>query len=120
MSEFSVLPLRLWPMQAVLTVQARAYAPHLIERESVLQAKVQAARPDQPLSWGAVRADAPDVLCGYAIACPWRSGKAPAWDARQLPPPVHLADCLYVHDIAIAPDCRSQGLAAQLMQQVLA
>ena len=68
MPEFSVSPLHLWPADAILAVQARAYAPHLIEQAEALQGKVQAARPDQPLSWGVVRAAAPDVLCGYAIA----------------------------------------------------
>ena len=119
MPEFSVSPLHLWPADAILAVQARAYAPHLIEQAEALQGKVQAARPDQPLSWGVVRAAAPDVLCGYAIACPWRSGMAPALGGQRLPPPAHEADCLYVHDIAIDPDYHGQGLAAQLMQHVL-
>lgn len=118
MPDFSIVPLHLWHISAVLAVQAKAYAPHLIERAEVLQGKVQAAQPDQPLSWGVVRADAPDVLCGYAIACPWQLGMAPGLDASELPA-VHAADCLYVHDIAIDPRHHGQGLAGRLMQQVL-
>lgn len=118
MPEFAVSPLHRWPIAAVLAVQAKAYAPHLIERAEVLQRKVQSARPDQPLSWGVALADAPDVLCGYAIACPWQLGLVPGLDAADLPA-VHVADCLYVHDIAIDPRHHGQGLAKRLMQQVL-
>ncbi|MDO4794384.1 MAG: GNAT family N-acetyltransferase [Brachymonas sp.] len=108
-------------MQAILAVQARAYDTHLIERASVLQAKVQAARADQPLSWGVALGhalDAPDALCGYAIACPWRLGLVPGLDAADLPA-VHVSDCLYVHDIAVDPRHHGQGLAGRLLQQVL-
>ena len=118
MALFQLSPLHLWHMEAVLAIQAKAHANHLLEQGEVLHRKVHAALPEQPLSWGAALAKAPDVLCGYAIACPWQGGVAPRLDEVHLPP-VHQADCLYVHDIAVDPACQGQGLAGQLMQQVL-
>ena len=118
MPAFELAPLRHWPIAAVLAVQAKAYAAYLVEQGEVLQGKVQAALPGQPLSWGIALKHAPDVLCGYAIACPWQGGVAPRLDEAHLPP-VHQADCLYVHDIAVDPACQGKGLAGRLMHQVL-
>ncbi len=119
MPAFELAPLQHWPIAAVLAVQAKAYAAHLVEQGAVLQGKVQAALPGQPLSWGIALAHAPDVLCGYAIACPWQRALAPGLDQAGRLPTAHLADCLYVHDIAIDPAHRGHKLAEKLMQQVL-
>lgn len=113
-----VQPLMHWPMEHLLAVQLQAYAPHLVEAASVLQHKLAAAAPGRPLSWGVARADAPDGLCGYAIACPWHSRQQPRWN-HVAATPLPEADCLYVHDIAIAPPYHGQGLAGSLMEQVL-
>lgn len=119
MTAFEILPLHAWPMEAVLAVQAKAHASHLIERGEVLQCKIQSASPNRPLSFGAARPDNPDALCGYAIACPWQRTLAPRWDEGRCSLSMHLADCVYVHDIAVDPSCQKQGLAGQLMLQVL-
>ena len=118
MPPYLLRPLQQWPIEAVLAVQAKAYAPCLIEHAHVLQKKLHAGLPERPLSWGAVMADTPDVLCGYAIAIPWSSKQVPIWNQSHLVAP-HQADCLYVHDIAIAPHHHGQGLANRLLQQVL-
>lgn len=115
---FLLQPLTNWPVTRVLTVQAQAYASHLMEDAAVLQHKLAATLPDHPLSWGVAPAHAPDALCGYAIACPWHSRQPPLWN-HATSVSVSQADCLYVHDIAIALPYHGRSLAAQLMEQVL-
>ena len=53
-------------------------------------------------------------LCGYLLAHPWRRGAPPALDSLigALPDD---PDCLYIHDLAIAPQRRGKGDAAVLL-----
>lgn len=109
-------PLHHWPLHAVLAVQAQAYGPMLCESAEVLARKIAAAAPTHPLSWGVGQGQS---LHAYAIALPWHSGHAPQWNHASpgIAPPE--ADCLYLHDIAVAPTHHGQGLAAALLQHVL-
>ena len=118
MPPYVLRPLQQWSIDAILAVQEKAYAPFLVEQAHVLQGKLDAGPPGHPLSWGAALADAPDELCGYAIAVPWSSKQVPMWNHTRLVSP-QQADCLYVHDIAVAPRHHGSGLANRLMQQVL-
>ena len=118
MPPYLLRPLQQWSIDAILAVQEKAYAPFLVEQAHVLQGKLDAGPPGHPLSWGAALADAPDELCGYAIAVPWSSKQVPMWNHTRLISP-QQADCLYVHDIAVAPRHHGSGLANRLMQQVL-
>lgn len=70
MPAFELAPLRHWPIAAVLAVQAKAYAAHLVEQGEVLQGKVQAALPGQPLSWGIALKHAP--MCCAVTPLPAR------------------------------------------------
>jgi GNAT superfamily N-acetyltransferase len=55
-----------------------------------------------------------DALCGYLLAHPWRRGAPPALDSLigALPDD---PDCLYIHDLAIAPQRRGKGDATRLL-----
>ncbi len=58
-----------------------------------------------------------DALCGYLVAHPWRRGTPPALDSLigTLP---DAPDCLYIHDLAIAPQRRGKGDAAALLESL--
>lgn len=106
---YTITPLNTWPIADILAIQQQAYHDGLIEQGEVLLHKIHSA----PLSLAAVKNGA---LCGYAIACPWHTSLAPVWNQST---PVAAPNCLYVHDIAIAPAHQGQGLAERLMRKVL-
>ena len=123
---FSLAALTPDHLVGVLSVQARAYGDALLEAPDVLRSKL---RVPGETCWGAFLAGAPDTplplpeqrLCAYAIA------HAQAPDAPlALNKVLHeraaptAADWLYVHDIAVDPDCAGQRLAERLLTQVLA
>ena len=53
-------------------------------------------------------------MVGYAVTHPWIDGRPPALDSLLGAIPDE-ADCLYVHDVALLPEARGQGLARQLV-----
>jgi GNAT superfamily N-acetyltransferase len=60
-----------------------------------------------------VLVDGTEVV-GYALSHPWRLSEIPPLDTLigALPP---ATDCLFVHDIALAPRIRGRGLGAEVM-----
>ncbi|HMB09197.1 GNAT family N-acetyltransferase [Saliniramus sp.] len=88
-----------------------------------LSKQVHAAYPEHPEiarerlalapQWCRVLAAGAD-LRGYLLAHPWRRGAPPALDSLigALPDD---PDCLYIHDLAIAPQQRGKGDAAVLL-----
>ena len=52
---------------------------------------------------------------GYAVSHPWYVNKIPPLDAflSDLPP---SPDCLFIHDVAVAPNSRRQGAAGKLIE----
>ena len=87
-------------------VQALADAAHpgLPERPEVLADKLR------HFPGGCLVLAAGDAVAGYAFAHPWRQGSLPKLDAPIGALPPH-ADCLYVHDVVVAPAARGQGAA---------
>lgn len=57
-------------------------------------------------------------VCGYAISHPIRHGQPPALDSLlgEIAPD---ADQYYIHDLAISPRLRGQGLAAECIERLL-
>jgi len=51
-------------------------------------------------------------LAGYALTHPWHFGRPPALNTRLRAIP-HDATTYYVHDVALLPDARGKGYAAQ-------
>jgi ribosomal protein S18 acetylase RimI-like enzyme len=62
-----------------------------------------------------VAVDTSDSVRGYAIAYPWHAGDMPKIDTLfgKLP---EDASVLYVHDIALLPSARRQGLVTELLK----
>ena len=92
----------------ILDIQAHCYEEQFHEALPVLEAKLDLS----PKSCWVVEGDA--GLKGYLFAHPWLSTAPPAWNAvlSQLP---DTADCFYLHDLAVAPNARGQGVAEALI-----
>ena len=100
--------MRLADIAAVMQVQAACYAIEMNEAESVMAAR--AARvPD--FAW--VAEDAQGV-CAYLLAYPSRLGRLTQLGADFAP--LLQADCLYLHDLAVAPRAAGQALGARLVR----
>ncbi len=60
-----------------------------------------------------VAANAENAVCGgYCIAHPWKRDQIPALNTMLGEIPKD-ADCLYIHDVAILPAARGEGLGAR-------
>ena len=108
-----VRPMRTEDLSAVLRIQALCYTAFTPESAASMDAK----RRHAPRScWVAEHGG--DVA-GYLLALPWRALDAPALDSviEGLPA---LTDCLYLHDLAIAPAARGGGVGAALVERFLA
>ncbi len=104
-------PMKASDLPAVMRIQRAAYGDAYQESAAVLGRKLELA-PDG--CWLAERGGEP---AAYVFAHPWRA------DA---PPPLHAplaalpdqADCVFMHDLAVAPSARGGGVAAGLLRGV--
>ncbi len=58
-----------------------------------------------------------DVSYGYALSHPWRLFNIPQLNKAPLSP-MALADCLYLHDLALLEIARGKGAAKQLVERL--
>jgi len=90
---------------AVLAIQSACYPPSMQESETIIRARL-AATPD--CAWVA---QAGERLCAYLSAYRSQLGKVtPLGGAFETAAP----DCLYLHDLAVAPHASGRGLGPQL------
>jgi len=108
-----VLPLRLRTMSAadlkgVLAVQRECYPPAMNEPAATILARLAQA-PD--FAWVA-ESDA--GVCAYLVAYPSRLGKLTRLGGSFTV--AENADCLYLHDLAVAPRALGGGVARALLR----
>lgn len=97
----------------VMEIQKHCYGDELQESLACLTAKWHAG----PASCFVACIDA--EVCAYIFAMPSLQTTLSAWNADQCSPP-SSPDCMYLHDLAIAPSARGRKLAARLVETVLA
>lgn len=97
---------------AVLEIQAVCYTEITPESDASLHAKLNASPST------CFVASIEGGVAGYLIALPWECSNPPALDAAtcRLPP---SPDCLYLHDLAVAPHARRSGAARALVEACL-
>lgn len=98
---------------AVLEIQSACYTELTPESDQSFRAKLGAS----PATCLAASLDG-DVV-GYLVSLPWRRSSPPALDSRECRLPLD-PDCLYLHDLAVAPRARSTGTGRALVDAFLA
>jgi predicted N-acetyltransferase YhbS len=97
-------------IDAVLAVQRAAYGDDYQEAAEVLLDKWRAGS-----AWCHV-AELAGQCVGYVLSHPWRHDRVPPLHRRlELPA---QPDCLFLHDLAVAPSGRGHGLGAALLRAV--
>lgn len=95
-------------LPAVMAVQAACYPPAMVEPMEVLADRLASAPTLSFLLEDAAGA------CAYLFCYPSRLGKVTRLGARFVLPPV--PDCLYLHDLAVAPRAGGRGAGPRLVQ----
>ncbi|WP_417067593.1 GNAT family N-acetyltransferase [Niveibacterium terrae] len=98
-------------LEQVFAVQCRAHAPDYHEPVEALASRLESGGDHCFVAAGA------EGLAAYLLAHPWR-GSPPA-----LHRPLICAgepDHLFLHDLAVAPECRGQRVAVALLEALLA
>ncbi len=108
---FSLRTMRADDIPAVLSIQAQSYSEVILEDEAVIRARLGAC---PGTAW--VAEDALGV-CAYLFAYPSRLGKVTPLDGHFQP---HAeADCLYLHDLAVATRANGRGIGPALASHAL-
>lgn len=100
-------------LDAVLALQQRCYGVSFLERREAFAAKL-AATQGLDCCWVARRDGEP---LAYAVSLPVCEATLPALDAPQVEPRA-APTLLYLHDMAVAPEARSLGLASRLLARL--
>lgn len=95
-------------LPAVMAVQAACYPAAMVEPAALLADRLACA-PDS--CWLLEDAEGP---CAYLFAYPSRLGKVTRLGAPFVPSPA--PDCLYLHDLAVAPRASGRGAGPRLVQ----
>ncbi|PFH04438.1 acetyltransferase (GNAT) family protein [Collimonas sp. PA-H2] len=107
-----VRPMLAGDISAVMRIQAECYPPSMLEAEDVFRARL-ALTPATCWIWS----PAPDNAAAYLFSYPSRKDAITPLGAQ-----FKLAaapDCLYLHDLAVAPDARGQRAANALVAAAL-
>ncbi len=108
---YQLRPMQERDIPAVLAIQEQCYAAEVLEEEAVIRSRL-AACPQ--LAW--VAEDARGV-CGYLFAYRSRLGKVTPLDGEFQPH--DEADCLYLHDLAVASRAAGRGIGPALVRHNL-
>ncbi len=100
-------------LDAVLALQKRCYGVSFLERREAFAAKL-AVTDGLDCCWMARQQGEP---VAYAVSLPVCEATMPALDAPQCARPA-VPTFLFLHDMAVAPEARSLGLASQLLQHL--
>jgi predicted N-acetyltransferase YhbS len=98
---------------AVLQIQSVCYAELTPESNQSLHAKLSASPPT------CLVALLEDEVVGYLISLPWEFSNPPLLNAQTCRLPAS-PDCLYLHDLAVAPRARKSGAGRVLVEAFLA
>jgi predicted N-acetyltransferase YhbS len=97
---------------AVLEIQAVCYTEVTPESDESLHAKLRASRSTCFIA--SLEGD----TVGYLISLPWAFSSPPVLNAKTCQLPL-APDCLYLHDLAVAPGARQFGAGRALVEAFL-
>jgi GNAT superfamily N-acetyltransferase len=93
-------------------IQSACYPTEYLEATGTFERKLQLS----PDSHWLIECDG--VAMGYFLTHPWAGNAPPALDHATLTLP-EQADCHFLHDLALHPAARGQGLAPRLIEAAL-
>ena len=96
-----------------MDIQARCYSAIVPESNASMGAKLAASPATCFVAEGCGGIEA------YLLALPWHFHNPPCLDAAECRLP-ETPDTLYLHDLAVAPEARGSGAAAELVRAFLA
>ena len=108
---FSLRAMQERDIPAVLSIQQQAYSPRLQENETVIRARLIAC---PQLAWVA---EDNEGVCAYLFAYQSRLGNVTPLDGEFQPQ--DQGDCLYLHDLAVAPRASGRGIGPALVRKKL-
>jgi predicted N-acetyltransferase YhbS len=108
----TIRTMQLSDIPGIMAIQAICYTEINPETENSMRAKLLAS----PATCFVAILE--NTLAGYLISLPWEFANPPALNAEQCALPEN-PDCLYLHDLAIAPHARSAGGAPALVNRFL-
>lgn len=111
--EPTIRPMAACDLPTVLAVQAACYAATIVESGGSLLSKLCAS----PATCFVALVDG--AVAGYLISLPWAFADPPAHNLEACRLPAR-PDCLYLHDLAIAPAARKTGAGRALVESFLA
>lgn len=97
-------------LPAIMKVQEACHGPSLIEPEGALLSKMLL------FSMGAWGCFSDDELVAYMICIPAAGDEVAPWGRPTISLPSR-PDRLYIHDLAVQPECRGQGIASTLVRK---
>lgn len=109
---YQIRPMQHPDVAAVMALQTLCYTPELWENEATIASRLALAPND---AW--VAEDALGV-CAYLFAYRSMRGHLTALDGPFSPDA--QGDCYYLHDLAVLPRMKGQGVGPALVQQALA
>lgn len=108
---YQLRPMQATDVAAIMHLQTFCYAPNLWETEQTVRQRLDLA-PNE--CWVAEDAQG---LCAYLFGYRSRLGCVTALDAVFTP--VANGDCYYLHDLAVLPRMKGQGVGQALVNQAL-
>ena len=110
-SDIKIRPMQASDIGQILAIQAACYTE--IEPESC--ASLLAKHTASPATCFVAELGGGGQVAGYLLSVPCELANPPALNAPNCPLPA-APDCLYLHDLAIAPAGRGAGVGKMLMQ----
>lgn len=108
---FSIRLMHDQDIPAILDIQTEAYASDLLESEAIIRAR-RASAPRH--AWVA---EDDQGVCAYLFAYHSRVGKVTPLDGEFRTPA--QPDCLYLHDLAVAPRAAGRRIGPALVREAL-
>ena len=107
----NINPLTLADLSSVARIQQECYPADFLESEGSFANKITGCADFSFM------ASSQGSALGYVVALPWLFGQILDLDGTQYQLPQH-PDCLYIHDLAVSTQARSQGVAEHLLSSV--
>ena len=97
-------------LEEIFVLQTLAFPPELVESKAAFTLKLHA------FPTGCLAAKVDNKIVGYLFTIPWLKNMVIEVNASDLSQP-GKADCLYIHDLAIDPQCRGMKLGNGLVAE---